>query len=426
MARILGLEELTHGLRNALSATLRISDEATALPNSYRSTESGAFKNIVFKLSGSDTELSHEIFSTSWFTGVSLLEVPADVAEPLVKNKARRERALAMMADSIASELADSEIQVGPKLDCDETDRDLEGWTPGFDSASSCVGLYSARQSRPPENNLNGFERSHTRYFLVSKAGAGLAGQTFHSRLTTALRDGKTLDDCLESGSPGPQALRRVSNAASRNRARILLKAAECIGFHSVDSIGDNAAAASAPHRLAITLLDVSCNTIVKDETASRSTWIYSAGCVDGLTSNGIVSCSNLTDGFLLFANSSDDFKLSLRNEASHCIPFSTLRLATTRESAMRAAEAHKKGDAHPDNDFIRDRFVWKSKSLGQSVDIEPSAFWGSHATEGWLTNWARELGMAQYKSVRLTPEAVCVSALEPAKLRAAARFVKN
>jgi hypothetical protein len=427
MARILGLEELPHSLRSALSSSLRVSDECTTLPNAFRSVETGSFKNTVLKLSGTETDIDPDVFSSNWFTGISVLEVPAEVAEPIIKNAARRERALRSLSTKIQSELADSEVQVGAQLDADETDRDLEGWTCGFDTTSNCVGLYSARQSRAPESGLFGFERVHMRFFLICKAGGGLAAQTFHSRLTSALRKGKTLDECLESGTePGPQALRRVTTASRRNRARILLLAAESIGFHTVDTLSDNAAAPDAPHRMAITMLDITTNSIRKDESATRSVWTYAAGCVDGVLSHGIVTCSNVAEGFVAFTSSEDDFKISLRNEASNCIPFSTKRLATTREIAMKAAEAHKKREAHPDHEFIQERFVWKSKNVGQPVDIEPACLWGSHATEHFLSNWSRELGLAQFKAVRLTPEAVCIAALEPAKLRAAARFIKS
>ena len=46
-----------------------------------------------------------------------------------------------------------------------------------------------------------------------------------------ALKKGQTLEECLEKGgSPGPAALRRVSMAGSRNRARILELAGKALG----------------------------------------------------------------------------------------------------------------------------------------------------------------------------------------------------
>ena len=75
-------------------------------------------------------------------------------------------------------------------------------------------------------------DRVHQTSYLVCKAGAGVAGATFHMRLVAALKKGMTLEDCLEKGTePGPAALRRVSMAGSRNRARILELAAKALGF---------------------------------------------------------------------------------------------------------------------------------------------------------------------------------------------------
>ena len=39
---------------------------------------------------------------------------------------------------------------------------------------------------------------------------------------------------------------------------------------------------------------------------------------------------------------------------------------------------------------------------------IEPTAVWGSHASEQFLACWARELGIASCKAIRLAPEVVC------------------
>lgn len=425
--RLLGLEEIPHALRQALGQLLRVSDEATVLPSASRSTESGAFKNVVMRLSGTDGELNPDLFSSNWFTGVSLVEVDAATAEGLLRDAGRRARLLKTLASKVPSELADSETQIGPELDGDEHDRDKEGWVCGFDGSACCVGLYSARQSRSPETGKSGMDRAHNAYFLVARAGGGLAAQTFHSRLTTALRKGKSLDEALESGTePGPAALRRVASAAARNRQRLLLLAAETLGFHTLDSLSDNAAAPSSPSRGAVTIVDVSSNSLRRLDGA-RSMWQYSAGCVDSAISQGLVVSSNPAEGFVAFTDTNDKFKTAVRNEALNCVPFSTLRLSTTRDVAMKAAERHKKAraggtQAHPDHQFLQERFAWKPKTT--EVKVEPPGLWGSHGSEQFLANWGRELGLATLKQVRLSPELVCVAALEPAKLRAASKFV--
>ena len=71
----------------------------------------------------------------------------------------------------------------------------------------------------------------------------------------------------------------------------------------------------------------------------------------------------------------------------------------------------------------MKARFSWKSKPVaGQAVNIEPPGLWGSHQSENFLANWARELGVAVFKPVRMAPELVCIAAMEPAKFRAAVK----
>lgn len=417
-------QEIPHKLRSELQGVLRVCDEAVALPSAGRSDESGAFKNVVFRLSGIDAELNAEIFSSNWFAGASAVVVPCDVAEMLIRNPAKRQAVLEKLAAKVPSEMADSEVQVGPDLDGDESDRDCKGWTAGFDSGTCCVGLYSARQSRAPESGIKGMNRIHSAYYLVCKAGGGVAAQTFHSRLTAALQSGKTLDQCFEQGgSPGPQALRRVSLASERNRARILAIAAEAMGFAILDTISDNASAPSAPQRGCIPSISVTYNSLRKVDGVIRSTWQYSSGCVDAQLSQGMLTSSNVAEGFIAFTSSSDEFRVNMRNDAYNTMPFVTLRLKTTRELAMHIADEHKqhKSAAHPDHSFVKDRFVWKCKAaLGKdATGIEPPALWGSHMSEGFLANWARELGVSACKAIRMAPEVVCIAAMEPAKLRA-------
>jgi len=419
MARLLGLEEIAPSLKHALGSVLRLCDEATVLPSAGRSAETGAFKNVAMKLSGTDAGLSPDLFSAQWFSGVSLVSVPREVAEPLLRDPAKRAAALKRLVAAIPSEMADAELQVGPELDGDESDRDKAAWTAGFDGPSCTVGLFSARQSRAPEAGLSGMDRAHSAYFLVCKAGGGVAAATFHARLTSALRKGKTLDEALEGGhEPGPAALRRVAAAAQRNRARLLAQAATALNFHTLDTISDNAAAPTAPSRGAIPLVDVSVN-VLRKLPGVRSTWQYSAGCADACVSQGLVTASNVAEGFVAFTTSGGEFKLNLRNEASNCLPFTTLRLKSSRDLLQRAVEAHRRGEGHPDAEFVSERFGWLSKKLGQKREVEPLGLWGSHASEGYLASWARELGVAGCKVVRLAPELVAISALEPAKLRA-------
>jgi len=433
MARVLGLEEIPIELRNELGLSLRVCDEAIVLPTASRSKESGSFKNVVMRFAGNEGEINSDIFSPNWFAGVSAVAVPSHHAELLMRDAGRRKAALTKLAARIPSEMADSDVQVGPKLDGDEDDRDKEGWIAGFDSPSCCVGLYSARQSRAPEAGMTGMNRAHNAYYLVCKAGGGVAAQTFHSRLISALKAGRSLDNALEMGdAPGPQALRRVALAAQRNRVRILATAADALGFiGQIDTISDNAACSSAPHRGVIPTIDVTYNSLRRVDNNGRAMWQYSAGCVDASVSQGLMSSSNLAEGFIAFTSSEDAFRLALRNEANDCLPFVTPRLKTTRELSTEAGAAHQsalKGreKAHPDHEFVHERFIWKSKDLDTDMVIEPPPLWGSHQSEAYLASWARELGVAQYKAIRMSPEAVCIAAMEPSKLRAVVRKLKG
>jgi len=422
------LDEADTSLKAALSGSLRIQDECVVLPQAHRSSESGSFKNVAMKLSGQEGELRADIFSPAWFSGVSALAVPANVAEPLLKDPRRRASALSKLNAAIPSEMEGADVQVGPSLDCDDHDRDVEPWDAGFDSPGCCVGLYSTQQSRAPDAGITGMHRLHNAYFLVCKAGGGLAAQTFHSRLASALGKGRSLDECLKDGNePGPQALRRVSLAAQRNRARILEAAAKAIGFHDCDSIGDNAAPPGHSYRMAIPTINVHINTLRELEGVATSSWQYTAGCVDGAISQGLLSSSNMQEGFLVFTDSNGGFKPNLRNPAYNCLPFATTRIASNRDVVMKAADAHKRAmeehtAAHPDSEWVRERFAWKAKQLG--VDLEPTALWGTYASEEFVTAWGRELGIASCRVMKLQPEAVCIAAVEPAKLRAAAKHI--
>jgi hypothetical protein len=153
MARIVSLSEIDPKLRQHLGSVLRSCDEAIMLPQASRSPESGSLKNVVLRLNGEEEGLSSEIFSPNWFMGVSLVPVPNEKAEQLLSSTAKRRLMLRKLAESIKSEMADSQLQVGPDIECDEQDRDVKPWTEGFDAPGCCAGLYSAMQSREPESS---------------------------------------------------------------------------------------------------------------------------------------------------------------------------------------------------------------------------------------------------------------------------------
>ena len=434
MARVVALDEVDHKLKQALVSSLRVCDEAVVLPQAHRSPESGVLKNVVMRLDGSVDGLDPEIFNPNWFAGVSIVQFPTEKAELILTSETRRKEAMKKLADAVPSELKDSQVQVGPELDGGEQDRDQSKWEAGFDSCGCCVGLYSALQNRQPDAHLNGMSRVHKAYYLVCKAGAGIAGQTFHARLSAALKSNKTLDEALgEDGSPGSRALRRVSMAAKRNRGRILNIAAEALGFHSIDTIGDNSSPVSSPYRIAIPSVDVVYNALVQvDAVGERRVWQYTSGCVEQSLSQGTMACSNVAEGFLLFAQQNGELRYTVRNDAYNSTPFATPRVTNNRDIVFKATDEHKKSSrtrqpAHPDNAWVRSHFAWDSKQFLQNqADIEPVPLWGSHESEKFVSDWARELGLSKASTVRLSPEAVVLAAVEPGKLRVAVKAVER
>lgn len=431
MAHVVALHEVEHKLKQSIVSSLRICDSAIVLPQAHRSPESGVVKNVVMRLSGMEEGLNPDIFSPMWFSGVSVIAFPRDKAEALLSSDAKRREAIERLAKSIPSEMQDSQIQVGPGLDGDDHDRDTAKWEAGFDGPGCCVGIYSAMQNRSPDALLSGMSRVHRSYYLVCKAGAGLAGQTFHARLSAALKSGSTLDEALsDGGSPGAKALRRVAVAAKRNRCRILNIAAQVLGFVCVDTIGDNASPLSSPYRVAIAAIDCVYNGLIKVDSGGRSAWQYTSGCVESTMSIGAITSSNVAEGFIAFANPNGDLRYSTRNDAYGVIPFSTQRLLSNRDVVFKATEEHRKCKAqhrraHPDHDWITTHFGWHSKSFDGipiGLDVEPPGTWGSHDCENFISEWARELGIAKSVVLRLQPEVVAVSAVEPGKLRVAVK----
>jgi len=433
MARLVALDEVDPKLKQSIVSSLRVCDEATVLPQAHKSPESGALKGVVMRLDGSVDGLDPEVFNAAWFSGVSVLPFPTDKAEMLLSSDIRRKTAMEKLAAAIPSEMKDSQTQVGPELDGGEEDRDVDKWECGFDSPGCCVGLYSALQNRAPDCHLKGMNRVHKSYYLVCKAGAGIASQTFHARLSSSLKSGKTLDECLSDGGvPGARALRRVSMAAKRNRGRILKIAAETLGHHTVDTIGDNSSPSSLPYRIAIPAVDVVYNAIVPIDMPGRRVWQYTSGCVEQSLSLGALTCSNVAEGFVLFAPHDGELRYTVRNEAYNCVPFSTVRSFSNRDIVFQATQQHVKAAkskmaAHPDHAWIHSHFAWNSKQFFEKqADIEPGALWGSHESENFIADWARELGLSKASVVRMHPEIVALAAVEPGKLRVAVKAVER
>lgn len=167
MARILSLDDCTVALRNHLLRSLRSLDEAVLLPQADRRDDTGIYKNVVFRLVGDEKNVPHAIFNPSWFSGVSALKVDDKFASGIILNPSKRYEVLNKLREIIPSEVADSELEVGPALDCDADDCDKASWTAGFDSPGSFVGLYTAEHSSAPEAQQKGMNRVQQTSYLV-------------------------------------------------------------------------------------------------------------------------------------------------------------------------------------------------------------------------------------------------------------------
>lgn len=434
MARVFALDEqhCDQQLRSALQIGLRVYDECVALPQASKSSESGSFKNVVMNLNGQEANLNPDIFSPNWFSGISGIIIPTKEAKEIINDPVRRAKAVRDLANAIPSELSSVDESVGPELECTADDRDLKPWNCGFDSPGCCVGLYSTIQSHNTDSNNIGTARPHEVYFLMCKAGGGIAAQTFHSRLSSALKKGRSLEEALADGNiPGAQSLRRVGMAAQRNRGRILCLAAEALGLHVIDTLNDTACPVEHAYRVAVCSINITTNSIRKTNPHSPvSSFQYFSGCVDAQSSQGVLSCSNVAEGFLLFTDANGEYKINVKNEAFNSVPFSSVRIKSNRDIVMEVADKMKEYKAkhgsllslHVDSEWIRERFSWKSREFG--LDLEPPCILGTHRSETFSSVWSRELGLSNCRAVRLSPEVVCIAATEPAKLRAAARHV--
>ena len=417
MARLLTIDSCAVVLRNALLAILRNEDEGLLLPQANQSIETNFFKNIVFRLDGQAPNVNPAIFSADLFSGVSCVQlknIDALKIEAILEDPDRRRQLLAALVDGIPSEVFDPDLHVGPQLECDDLERDVEGseWQFGLDGTSSFVGVFSAEHSVAVEG-CEGTNRVQKKFFLVCKAGAGAAAETFYARFLAAASKGLSLDQILgDGGALGGTALRRLASAAERNRGRILYAATKILGLSMVESVGDQAS--RSRYRVVVSDVVVVVNSIRKEDCGK--TWTYAAS-IDGILSRGLISCSNAADGLVLFLNSTGDPKIKLKNECWSALPFSTKRLLDGKNMVKRIAAQQ---NIHKDATWLQTRFGWKNRVVKPNQPSAlPFTLWGSHATETFSSTFSRELGVSHLVGVRLRPELVAVAGVEAGKLRA-------
>ena len=174
-------------VRSALAEMLRPCDEAILLPGASQSTESFGFKNVVFSLDGSTNGPPFRIFSHDWGHGVSVARVPNQAVQRILRTKNRMELLNSLSASCRnALTLGDGNegAEVGPQMGKDLIHDDPDDvWHAGFDGSNCCVGLYYATEYVAPTGGNVGMTRAVPSYFLVAKAGAGVAASQFSTKL---------------------------------------------------------------------------------------------------------------------------------------------------------------------------------------------------------------------------------------------------
>ena len=436
MVRIVGLQTPTPELKAAIARTAGACDEAVLLPGAYVSPESGTAKNVVFCISGDAKGLSPDLFSERLFEGVSLIQLTPTQARHALRVEGG-ERRLSALTAAVMSETADAELTIGPTLDGDDRDCDVQEWACGFDSTSCVAGVYASTETVGPTaaGARHGFARAHTTHYLVVRAGAGLAASQFLSRLRGQMASGASLEQALgEGGTPGASGLRRLQRAGERNRARLLLCAAAALGL-DLDSIGDTAAMQggdTGARRLAIVSAACSANTLRRMDMASP-TYLYASGACDALFCHrGVVSCSSAADGMVLMTPSGTGHRAGgapvvsvgqrlVMNDAHDCVPFCSPRLVSDRDcltSVIDAMLVAPSTDTHPDGVWVREHFGWRNPSAGDGTrNTIPLALSGTHTTDRFLDH-ARELALDGMWTARLHPELCVVPGMQASRLR--------
>jgi len=405
-----------------------------------------------------ETVVPYKLFSRDWAHGTSVIRLPDGAIEGFVHDPAARNLALEKMRTSIASELKDLTVTIGPSIKA-ASNVDLEddaNWTCGFDSDSCCAGIYAALEDRPPlskrRSMMPGMTRAHPAHYMVVKCGAGRSAEEFHSHLQDKLRTGMGLTESLESistemtGSPDPMSvLKRLASVGRRNRSRIMMILARALGIEAtIDSMLDLAAGPHGSQQAAILQTDTVTN-MLELAPSDPSHWLYFGGSVAPCHSQGIALCSNVADGFVLLEEakggaSQQRVQTLVRNQFYGSLPYGSEMISSPEEALAIASQDHAvvattDAAAHPDSAWVRRHFAWQSPAPRTTTaqansaydnlvtELEPPVLWGTHAPLK-LTTWARQLECDDLSPLRLRPELVLLAGGEPASIRSAVKSI--
>lgn len=395
--------------------------KALLFPDAQQSPESQLCKNMVFQFHGS-TSVPVTPFSDDWSHGVSGVRIK-DTSAIRFLNMSDKERGkyAQKLADQIPNELRQHDVQVGPPMQSTGTS-DMSPWVAGFDAPNECVGVYVTDEVRKHPSGLNGIDRVHRTLYLIAKAGSSRAGQEFHVRFCNALREGKSLNE-IESLT---EDMRRLHQVARRSRCRLLYKAAQILGIDSeVSSTSDhNAHDDEHAVRVVVPEFDIHTNLLHHDDMDASKPWFYYPGAVNGHMSQGVLSVSNVADGFILFRKTVDgELGAQVRNDLFNAIPFGSKRITSVLDTYTSVLKHVKDGELiHPDAEWIADRFAWmglhedRDKNI---VNAHPAPLWGSHRRLTWSIHPSAQLNLHEFEPAHLQPFCVAISGTERMKLRA-------
>jgi len=306
-------------VKQLLIDKLRASDEAYLLPGAHQDDQ--ALRNIILALDpDAPPEKTIQLLSPQWAHGVAIVRLGNAAAEALLSTSQRRQNSLKILSDCVANELTSSKTSVGPQLKA-EGNHDLteDDWECGFDSEQCCAGLYFAMEDRAPSKHGRvarlGTTRGHPAHYLVVRAGAGKAAEEFHGRLIDHMSRGKSLHASLDSiaselSSEGgvDGMLKRLTSAGRRNRARIMLKIGHALGISAdmMTALDHGANAAHGTKQMAALDVDTVTNVLERNgvangDSARANYYAYYASTTAPKSSQGVVVCSNIAEGFVLF-----------------------------------------------------------------------------------------------------------------------------
>jgi len=498
-------EQQYESVKELLVNKLRSTDEAYLLPGAHH--DESALRNVILALDpDSSPEKTIQLLSSQWAHGVAVVRLGNVAAEMLLSTPQRREVSLKILSDCVANELTSSSTAVGPQLKADGNhDLEEDDWQCGFDSEQCCAGLYSAMEDRAPSKQGRiarlGTTRGHPAHFLVVRAGAGKAAEEFHGRLIDHLSRGKSLHASLESIATEINAeggvegmLKRLTSAGRRNRARIMLQIGKALNISAdmMTALDHGANAAHGTKQMAALDVDTVTNVFERNGVANGDAarghyYAYYASTTAPKSSQGVVVCSNVAEGFVLFrptigsGNDATEASINragstmrINNNTYGSIPFMPEALHADaevfklieesylgqieRSSGAACRKTPKVSDSdksnpshytplnvassivsmHPDVEWIDHHFTWHTASgaprrRAATVDnsllteivarIEPPPLWGTHAPLGY-NNWGHTMAIHELSHLRLRPEVVLLAGCEMSKMRGTARSI--